>query len=83
MFALYDTLETILPTIAGFAPYFPNSRQLINNFHDYKGYIHVQKKESQISMTVGCVLGLLPCNILLCSIGETDSVRGVRQEMPR
>lgn len=44
MFALYDTLETILPTIAGFAPYFPNSRQLINNFHDYKGYIHIQKQ---------------------------------------
>lgn len=44
MFALYDTLETILPTIAGFAPNFPKSRQLINNFHDYKGYIHIQKK---------------------------------------
>lgn len=46
----------------------------------YRGYIHIPPKESQIPMTAGCVLGLLPCKILLCSIGET---KGDRKEMPK
>lgn len=30
-------------------------------------------------MTVDCVLDLLPCNSLLCSIGETKGDRGRRK----
>lgn len=49
----------------------------------YRGFIHSPppqpRSPPQISMTVGCVLGLLACNILLCSIGEAEGDRGCQK----
>lgn len=47
----------------------------------YRDYIHITPTllPPQISMTVGCVLGLLPCNILLCSIDEAKGDRGCQK----